>query len=93
MAGTGLRPVFALGAWVQEIMGESLSIDHGTTGWVVRNRRTRNVPNTRFDEISTVVPGMILGRWPATRIVPAYPECRAISAGSCASASMKAMRR
>ena len=57
MAGTGLRPVFALGAWVQEIMGESLSVDRGTTGWVVRNRRTRNVPNTRFDDISTVVPG------------------------------------
>jgi diguanylate cyclase (GGDEF)-like protein len=57
MAGTGLRPVFALGAWVQEIMSESLSVDHGTTGWVVRNRRTRNVPNTRFDDISTVVPG------------------------------------
>ncbi len=56
-AGTGLRPVFALGAWVQEIMSESLSIDHGTTGWVVRNRCTRNVPNTRFDTISTVVPG------------------------------------
>ena len=56
-AETGLRPVFALGAWVQEIMGEALSIDHGTTGWVVRNRRTRNVPNSRFDDISTVVPG------------------------------------
>ncbi|HWM10017.1 MAG TPA: EAL domain-containing protein [Solirubrobacteraceae bacterium] len=57
LAGTSLRPVFSLGAWVQEIMSESLSIDHGTTGWVVRNRRTRNVPNTRFDTISTVVPG------------------------------------
>jgi diguanylate cyclase (GGDEF)-like protein len=56
-AGTGLRPVFALGAWVQEIMSESLSVENGTTGWVVRNRRTRNVPNTRFDTISTVVPG------------------------------------
>jgi diguanylate cyclase (GGDEF)-like protein len=55
--GVTLRPVFALGAWVEEIMSESLSIDHGTTGWVVRNRRTRNVPNTRFDTISTVVPG------------------------------------
>jgi diguanylate cyclase (GGDEF)-like protein len=55
--GTRLRPVFSLGAWVEEIMAESLSIDHGTTGWVVRNRRTRNVPNTRFDTISTVVPG------------------------------------
>jgi diguanylate cyclase (GGDEF)-like protein len=56
-AGTTLRPVFALGAWVDEIMAETLSADSGTTGWVVRNRRTRNVPNTRHDEISTVVPG------------------------------------
>jgi diguanylate cyclase (GGDEF)-like protein len=55
--GTGLRPVFAMGSWVQEIMTETLSVDSGTTGWVVRNRRTRNVPNTRFDTISTVVPG------------------------------------
>jgi diguanylate cyclase (GGDEF)-like protein len=55
--GTGLRPVFAMGSWVSEIMSETLSVDQGTTGWVVRNRRTRNVPNTRFDTISTVVPG------------------------------------
>jgi GAF domain-containing protein len=55
--GTGLRPVFALGIWVEQIMAETLSVDQGTTGWVVRNRRTRNVPNTRYDEISTVVPG------------------------------------
>ena len=40
-------------------MGEALSVDAGTTGWVVRNRRTRNVPNTRFDDISTVVPGTV----------------------------------
>jgi diguanylate cyclase (GGDEF)-like protein len=56
-AGTTLRPVFALGAWVSEIMAQTLSVEHGTTGWVVRNRRTRNVPNTRYDQISTVVPG------------------------------------
>ena len=55
--GASLRPVFAIGAWVDEIMAERLSVDEGTTGWVVRNRRTRNVPNTRFDDISTVVPG------------------------------------
>jgi diguanylate cyclase (GGDEF)-like protein len=55
--GTSLRPVFALGVWVEQIMAETLSVDRGTTGWVVRNRRTRNVPNTRFDEISNVVPG------------------------------------
>ena len=57
--GQALRPVFALGAWVEEIMAESLSVNSGTTGWVVRNRRTRNVPNSRFDTISTVVPGTV----------------------------------
>jgi len=55
--GTALRPVFALGSWVDEIMAERLSVTSGTTGWVVRNRRTRNVPNTRLDEVCTVVPG------------------------------------
>jgi diguanylate cyclase (GGDEF)-like protein len=55
--GTSLRPVFALGLWVEQIMAEKLSVDQGTTGWVVRNRRTRNVPNVRFDTISSVVPG------------------------------------
>jgi diguanylate cyclase (GGDEF)-like protein len=54
---TTLRPVFAMGSWVEEIMAQTLSVDHGTTGWVVRNRKTRNVPNVRFDDISTVVPG------------------------------------
>ncbi|HET8759082.1 MAG TPA: EAL domain-containing protein [Solirubrobacteraceae bacterium] len=54
---TRLRPVFAMGSWVEEIMAQTLAVDHGTTGWVVRNRRTRNVPNVRFDTISTVVPG------------------------------------
>jgi diguanylate cyclase (GGDEF)-like protein len=56
-SGTILRPVFALGQWVEEIMAETLSVDTGTTGWVVRNRRTRNVPNTKYDDISNVVPG------------------------------------
>jgi diguanylate cyclase (GGDEF)-like protein len=55
--GTLLRPVFALGQWVKEIMAETLSVDTGTTGWVVRNRRTRNVPNTKHDSISNVVAG------------------------------------
>jgi diguanylate cyclase (GGDEF)-like protein len=56
-SGTRLHPVFALGQWVDEIMAETLSVDSGTTGWVVRNRRTRNVPNTKYDSISNVVPG------------------------------------
>jgi diguanylate cyclase (GGDEF)-like protein len=52
-----LRPVFALGQWVREIMSETLSVQTGSTGWVVRNRRTRNVPNTKHDKLCTVVPG------------------------------------
>jgi diguanylate cyclase (GGDEF)-like protein len=52
-----LRPVFALGRWVQEIMSETLSVDSGSTGWVVRHRRTRNVPNTKHDDLCTVVAG------------------------------------
>jgi diguanylate cyclase (GGDEF)-like protein len=56
-AGTTLRPVFALGSWVKEIMAETLSVESGITGWVVRNRCTRNVPNTRLDPVCTVVPG------------------------------------
>ena len=55
--GSTLHPVFARGAWVKEIMAQTLSVENGTTGWVVRNRRTRNVPNTRYDAICTVVPG------------------------------------
>ncbi len=52
-----LRPVFALGQWVREIMSETLSVESGSTGWVVRNRCTRNVPNTKHDQLCTVVPG------------------------------------
>src|SRR5439155_7830125 len=52
-----LRPVFAVGGWVEEIMAGVIRLDSGITGWAVRNRRTRNVPNTTLDPLSNVVAG------------------------------------
>ena len=55
--GDSLKPVFAVGDWVEEIMAEEISVANGVTGWVVRNRRTRNVPNTLLEPLCTVVSG------------------------------------
>jgi diguanylate cyclase (GGDEF)-like protein len=55
--GLHLRPVFAVGNWVEEIMADHHDVSNGVTGWVVRNRRTRNVRNTLLDPICTTVPG------------------------------------
>jgi diguanylate cyclase (GGDEF)-like protein len=55
--GDSLKPVFAVGDWVDEIMAEEISVLSGVTGWVVRNRRTRNVPNTLLEPLCTVVTG------------------------------------
>ncbi len=55
--GLHLRPVFAVGNWVEEIMADHHDVNAGVTGWVVRNRRTRNVRNTLLDPICTTVPG------------------------------------
>jgi len=55
--GTALKPVFAIGDWVAEIMGEEIPLLTGVTGWVVRNRSTRNVPNTQLEPLCTVVRG------------------------------------
>jgi diguanylate cyclase (GGDEF)-like protein len=52
-----LRPVFAVGTWVDEIMADEIALGEGVTGWVVRNRRTRNVPNTLLEPLCSVVPG------------------------------------
>ncbi len=52
-----LKPVFAVGDWVEEIMAEEISLQSGVTGWAVRNRRTRNVPNTLEEPLCTVVTG------------------------------------
>jgi len=55
--GAALKPVFAVGAWAEEVMAEEIPLLSGVTGWVVRNRRTRSVPNTQLEPLCTVVPG------------------------------------
>jgi diguanylate cyclase (GGDEF)-like protein len=55
--GATLRPVFAIGAWVEEIMADRIDVRKGVTGWTVRHRRTRNVPNTLQEPLCAVIPG------------------------------------
>jgi len=52
-----LVPVFALGAYADEVMADSFPITNGVTGWVVSNRRTRNVARADEDPLVAVVPG------------------------------------
>ncbi len=46
-----LRPVFAVGNWVDEILSDPIPLGTGITGWAVANRRTRNVPNSNQEPI------------------------------------------
>jgi diguanylate cyclase (GGDEF)-like protein len=52
-----LKPVFAVGNWVDEIMADTIDVNKGVTGWCVRNRCTRNVANSHTDPLCTVIPG------------------------------------
>jgi diguanylate cyclase (GGDEF)-like protein len=52
-----LVPVFALGAYAREVMADSFPAGEGVTGWVVANRRTRNVERADQDPIVAVVAG------------------------------------
>jgi diguanylate cyclase (GGDEF)-like protein len=54
-----LRPVFAIGDWVDEVLADPIPIGTGITGWVVANRRTRNVPNVCLEPLSNVVAGTL----------------------------------
>ena len=56
-AASALRPVFAVGQWVDEVLSNPIPLGTGVTGWVVENRRTRNVPNTCLDNDANVVEG------------------------------------
>ena len=57
-----LRPVFAVGQWVDEVLSNPIPLGTGVTGWVVANRQTRNVPNTCWTRSRT---------WsPARRTIP-----------------------
>src|SRR5215208_6295510 len=57
LAGTVLWPVFAVGNWVEEVMADMIRIDEGATGWAVRNRCTRNVPNSLEEPLCDTIPG------------------------------------
>jgi diguanylate cyclase (GGDEF)-like protein len=52
-----LRPVFAVGDWVEEILSDRIPLGTGITGWAVRNRRTKNVPNSNLEPLCNVVAG------------------------------------
>src|SRR5215203_2675562 len=52
-----LVPVFALGAYADEVMADAFPVTEGVTGWVVSNRRTRNVERADEDPIVAVVEG------------------------------------
>jgi diguanylate cyclase (GGDEF)-like protein len=52
-----LVPVFAMGACADEVMADSFPMTEGATGWVVSNRRTRNVERADQDPIVAVVEG------------------------------------
>lgn len=52
-----LRPVFAVGNWVDEVLENPISLGTGVTGWVVEQRETRNVPNVCDEPLTNVVAG------------------------------------
>src|SRR3954462_14871044 len=52
-----LKPVFAVGNWVEEVLANPIPLGTGVTGWGVENRRTRNVPNTCLDSVANFVVG------------------------------------
>jgi diguanylate cyclase (GGDEF)-like protein len=52
-----LRPVFAVGNWVDEVLENPIPLGTGVTGWVVEHRQTRNVPNVCTEPLSNVVAG------------------------------------
>jgi diguanylate cyclase (GGDEF)-like protein len=52
-----LRPVFAVGDWIDEILSDPIPLGTGITGWAVANRRTRNVPNSVLEPLCNNVAG------------------------------------
>ena len=52
-----LVPVFALGEYADEVMADTFPVGEGVTGWVVANRRTRNVERADEDPLVAVVEG------------------------------------
>src|SRR4051794_2202021 len=56
-AAAQLRPVFAVGQWVDEVLANPIPLGTGVTGWVVEHRCTRNVPNTAVETAANIVAG------------------------------------
>src|SRR5215204_1622773 len=52
-----LVPVFALGAYADEVMADTFPVTEGVTGWVVTHRRTRNVERADIEPLAAVVEG------------------------------------
>jgi diguanylate cyclase (GGDEF)-like protein len=52
-----LVPVFALGAYADEVMADSFPVTEGVTGWVVTHRRSRNVERADIEPLAAVVEG------------------------------------
>ena len=57
IARTQVRPVFADGTWVEEVMAETFSIEEGVTGRALREGQTVNVPRTDLDPDASHVAG------------------------------------
>ncbi|MET0683691.1 MAG: diguanylate cyclase [Solirubrobacteraceae bacterium] len=52
-----LVPVFALGAYADEVMADSFPVTEGVTGWVATHRQTRNVERADIEPLAAVVEG------------------------------------
>src|SRR5215210_4766070 len=74
-----LVPVFALGAYADEVMADSFPVTEGVTGWVVSNRCTRNIDRADKDPVAAVVEGT--GVEPESLVsVPLLVEDRVVAA-------------
>ncbi|MBE2318406.1 EAL domain-containing protein [Solirubrobacter sp. CPCC 204708] len=96
-----LRPVFAVGNWVDEALADPIPLGTGVTGWVVEHRRTRNVPNSGHEPLCSVVGGTddepeafvcvpLLAR---ERVVGALNVYRALGSGSFSAAEVELVER
>lgn len=56
-AAAVLRPVIAVGDWIDEVLSDPIPLGTGVTGWAVSHRRTRNVRNSHEEPLCNVVGG------------------------------------
>ena len=54
------RARLALGVYADEVMADPFPVTEGVTGWVVTNRRTRNVERSDRDPLVAVVQGTVM---------------------------------